>query len=65
MRFAKNMHTRRCSLRITQKQLAEKVGVSVIQIWRWETGRRVPNIYEAEAIAYSLEVDLMDLLVSQ
>jgi transcriptional regulator with XRE-family HTH domain len=59
--FGKNLHHYRTHLNITQKQLGEKLGVHYTQIWRWETGRRIPNIYEAIAIANALEVSVLDL----
>jgi transcriptional regulator with XRE-family HTH domain len=44
----------RTSLGLTQGQLAERVGVSAITIWRWETDRRAPHARNFQALSRSL-----------
>lgn len=43
MTFADSIIQLRSELRISQKQLAEQLNVSVATVNRWENGRTVPN----------------------
>lgn len=46
---------------LTQRELADRVGVSQEQIHRWETGRLTPRLEAATKIADALDVTLDDL----
>lgn len=48
--------------KLTQKELAEKVGLSRKTIVRYETGKTVPSILEAYKLADALEVSIDDLV---
>lgn len=50
----------RKACRMTQKQLASSIGVSVLSIKRWEAGARTPNFKNAKALA-----DLFGIAVSE
>jgi transcriptional regulator with XRE-family HTH domain len=47
---------------ITQKELAEKVGVSQQNISRWETGEVIPKIDKLKRIAEVLGCTINDLI---
>lgn len=47
--------------RITQQQLAEKIGVSDKAISKWETGRGYPDISLIEPLAEALGVSIIEL----
>lgn len=47
---------------LTQKQLAEKLGVTTITIQNYENNRREPNIETLKKIADALEVPMYDLI---
>lgn len=43
--FGKNIKIARTSLNLTQKQFAEKIGVSRSTINHWENNEALPNLY--------------------
>ena len=47
---------------LNQTQLAEKIGVSLLTLFRWEKEERQPRIDEVKALAKALEVTENDLL---
>lgn len=47
---------------LTQSQLAEKIGVSLLTLFRWEKGERQPRVDEIKALAKALGVPENDLL---
>ncbi len=61
MSFGENVKKRREELKMTQEQLAEKVGVSFQMISHVERGRKVPTIYLARDIASALDCTLDDI----
>lgn len=51
----KRIETLRKSKKISQEDLAEKVGVSRTTIYKWESGTSVPNFAKMQALACALE----------
>lgn len=51
----KRIETLRKSKKISQEDLAEKVGVSRKTIYKWESGTSVPNFANMQALARALE----------
>ena len=56
MTMGENIKKYRKIRRLTQKQLADKVCISVNSLSRYETGERIPNIYTIHKIANALDV---------
>ena len=56
MTIGENIKKYRKIRRLTQKQLADKVCISVNSLSRYETGERIPNIYIIHKIANALDV---------
>ena len=48
--------------RLTQAQLAEKIGVSDKAVSKWETGKGLPDISLVEPLARSLGVSVLELM---
>ena len=46
----KRLKLLRKRLKLTQKQLGEKIGVHVVTVTRWETGTNVPSGLAAEKL---------------
>lgn len=61
--FAKQIQTLRLARSLSQKELAEEVGVTEQAVSKWETGRNLPDLQTAVAVAYFLQVKLDDLLL--
>lgn len=47
---------------MTQKELADKIGVSVVTICRYETGKRTPNVRIAKRIGKILSVPWFEII---
>lgn len=47
---------------LNQTQLADKIGVSLLTLFRWEKGERTPRLEEIKALAKALGVSEQDLL---
>lgn len=47
---------------LTQKELADLVGVTHNTIWRWETGKAAPKISDIEKLAEVLQVTTKELI---
>jgi DNA-binding XRE family transcriptional regulator len=60
--FCENVRARRLELSLTQKNLADKLGVKQPLIAAIESGRRVPGLATVEAVAKALEISATDLL---
>lgn len=60
--FQNLINERRKVLKLTQKDLAEKLNVSDKTISKWETGRSYPEITLLSTLAKALEMDLIELL---
>ena len=48
---------------MTQKELAEKLGLSSKAISAWETGRNEPNMGQAYDLAEIFRIDVVDLMI--
>jgi transcriptional regulator with XRE-family HTH domain len=55
--WGRNIIARRDELGITQRGLAELVGVSVPSVCRWETGKSAPKDEHKALVAKALELD--------
>ena len=62
MDLSKNLKKYRKEKELTQKELAQKIGVSTITIQNYENNRREPNINTLKEIAKALGVPINDLL---
>lgn len=51
--------------KLTQKELANRLGVSNTAVSKWETGNNLPDISMLEPLSEVLEVDILELLSSQ
>lgn len=60
--FSKNLTTLRKFNKMTQEELAEKVGVSRQSVAKWETGESVPDIEKCKAISEVFSVSLDELV---
>ncbi len=60
--FSKNLTTLRKFNKMTQEELAEKVGVSRQSVAKWETGESVPDIEKCRAISEVFSVSLDELV---
>ena len=49
----------------TQKDLAEKIGVSNATVSKWETGKGVPYISLLEPLAISLNISISEILAGE
>lgn len=61
-RFGVNLSTARLRSGLTQKQLAQKIGVSTNCVSMYETGKRMPNIKTVRIIADALHVSTGELI---
>lgn len=62
MAFAENMRCLREQNRLSQTELAERVGVTQAAIARFESGRIVPNVVTAVKIARKLDTTVEELV---
>lgn len=60
--LGENIKSNRLKKKLTQKKLAETIGVSTITIQNYENNRREPNIETLLLIAKALEVPVSELL---
>ena len=51
--------------KLTQKELANRLGVSNTAVSKWETGNNLPDISMLEPLSDVLEVDILELLKTQ
>lgn len=64
-KFGKVIVQLRKEKRLTQKELAEKVGVSDKAVSRWETGKNYPDIETLQRLAEVFDVSVNDLLTGE
>lgn len=57
-----NLKPIRMAKKMGVTELAKKVGVSCVCIWRWETGLRSPSVKMLTALAAALDVTPNELL---
>jgi transcriptional regulator with XRE-family HTH domain len=55
MQLGKRLRRLRENIGITQEKLAEKIGVSIMQIYRWEVGENEPSANHLIKLARALE----------
>ena len=60
--MANRIRTQRKSIGITQQTLADKIGVSMMTIVRWENGVRTPNSYIMPKLAEALNTSVQYLM---
>ncbi len=60
--FGQRLRALRKKSGLNQEELAEKVGLSVMTIRRWEWNERTPRIEEIKSIAQALDIPEEDLL---
>ena len=60
--FGNRLKALRKSKGLNQTQLAEKIGVSLLTLFRWEKDERQPRMNEIKALAKALGVSEADLL---
>jgi transcriptional regulator with XRE-family HTH domain len=60
--LAKHIRARRVALGLTQQELAERIGVSLQQTHKYETGRNRLSIGRLVAICQALTIELSELL---
>ena len=65
MKFHEILRQRRLALRLTQEQLAQRLGVSAPAVNKWERNNSYPDITLLPQLARLLEVDLNTLLSFQ
>jgi transcriptional regulator with XRE-family HTH domain len=62
MRFAENVHRLRLKNKLSQKELAKRVGISVSYVSMLERGHRSPPLETVEKLAKALAVPPTKLL---
>ena len=62
MSFSTRIVERRVQLKISQKELAKRIGVTPTRLNYWEKGKREPNMYYISAIAQALDISCDYLL---
>lgn len=60
--LSENLCYYRTKNNMLQKEVAEKLNVNLFTVSRWETGRRVPDIYTLYLLSRLYDVSLDDLL---
>ena len=60
--FRENLRECRLQAGLTMQQLADKINVRCLSIYRWETGKRSPALVHVVAIAEALGMSLPELL---
>lgn len=60
--IAKNLRQLRSASRLSQEEVAERIGVSRQAVAKWEGGESVPDIFNCEALADLFDVDLNALV---
>ena len=60
--FRENLREYRLQAGLTMQQLADKINVKYLSIYRWETGKRSPALVHVVAMAEALNISLSELL---
>ncbi len=62
MKFSKNLKSLRSSCGVGQKQLAEKLNISLKTISHWETGYSEPSIMQLIQLADYFDISIDELV---
>lgn len=62
MSVKENIRSLRKRAKMTQRELAEKMGISEVGVHQWETGKRTPTIKTCGRIADALGVTIGELI---
>jgi CheY-like chemotaxis protein/DNA-binding XRE family transcriptional regulator len=62
MDFAKNLKIIRKSLKVSQQQLADKMGLAQSTVGMWEAGHRTPKLDEMKRLAIALNTTINNLI---
>lgn len=62
MAFKDKLKKLRTAAKLTQRELAEKLGVAEIAVSKWEQGTREPKIAALDDIAKALKCKAQDLI---
>ena len=65
MTLGERIYKLRESLQLSQKEFAEKIGVSQSSIFYWESGKKEPKLSQLEKIADALQIPVTDLLYDE
>ena len=60
--FAERLKLLRKKSGLTQEELAERIGVSIMTLRRWEWGERTPRMDEIEKLVEAIDVTVDELL---
>ena len=61
--FARRLRERRIQLRLTRKQLATKMDVTVTAVSNWENGKSFPQLSKRSLLCTVLETTAKDILL--
>jgi transcriptional regulator with XRE-family HTH domain len=62
MKFAQILRRRRKELRLTQREIAETLGIRDVNVSDWENGRGMPEASRLPALARRLEMTVSELM---
>ena len=62
MGLSANLRIRREEIKMTQKELAQKIGVEPATISKYESGMNEPNIKNLKSIAEALDTSIDELV---
>ena len=62
MNFGNNLFQARKKTGLSQETVAEKLGISIQTISKWETGESLPDIYQAKKLAKLYKLSLDELI---
>lgn len=61
--MAISLKAARVNAGLTQEQLAEKLGVSPVTIWKWETGQSEPRFSQFKKLCEAVDIDMADIFI--
>lgn len=62
MKFAQILRKRRKDLRLTQKEIADTLGIKDVNVSAWENGKGMPEASRLPALARRLEMTVSELM---
>lgn len=63
--FQANLRRIRQGRNMTQRELADRVGVAQGAVWQWEAGKSFPRVATLEKVCIALEINPDDLFAKQ